>query len=253
MNIQSVVAGNWLCRRDTSDKNGGLLSSRSCFGARYQKMSSAACCHSLLFFTDGYPTGCLKSILAYRSGAYEIGVLSCFRAYTQLHRVCLWPNNVRKDPMSEITRRDFINGTLMAAGSSMLPLEANGDAAMAALNPSYYPPARTGLRGSHPGSDEHAHSRAWNGRSDWGPNHQAIRDLRPRCCRRWAQRAVGCVFLSARATAETRKCSYWTTMTILGVMPKGMNIRLVVKHYWVKAVQSPLRIHMNFEKSYAIL
>ncbi len=35
--------------------------------------------------------------------------------------------------MSEITRRDFINGTLMVAGSSMLPLEASGQAAMAAL------------------------------------------------------------------------------------------------------------------------
>ncbi|MCX8229866.1 MAG: NAD(P)/FAD-dependent oxidoreductase [Planctomycetota bacterium] len=33
----------------------------------------------------------------------------------------------------------------------------------------YYPPALTGLRGSHPGSNDHAHSRAWAGRSDWGP------------------------------------------------------------------------------------
>jgi len=71
--------------------------------------------------------------------------------------------------MSEITRRDFINGTLMVAGSSMLPFEASGQAAMAVLDPSYYPPARTGLRGSHPGSNDHAHSRAWAGRSDWGP------------------------------------------------------------------------------------
>jgi len=51
----------------------------------------------------------------------------------------------------------------------MLPFEASGQAAMAALDPSYYPPARTGLRGSHPGSNDHAHSRAWAGRSDWGP------------------------------------------------------------------------------------
>ena len=71
--------------------------------------------------------------------------------------------------MSEITRRDFINGTLMAAGGSMLPFEATGQVAMAALDPSYYPPALTGLRGSHPGSNDHAHSRAWAGRSDWGP------------------------------------------------------------------------------------
>jgi spermidine dehydrogenase len=70
--------------------------------------------------------------------------------------------------MSKITRRDFINGALMTAGSSMLSFEANGQAAMAALDPSYYPPMRTGLRGSHPGSNDHAHARVWAGRSDWG-------------------------------------------------------------------------------------
>jgi len=51
----------------------------------------------------------------------------------------------------------------------MLPFDASSQAAMVALDPSYYPPARTGLRGSHPGSNDHAHSRAWAGRSDWGP------------------------------------------------------------------------------------
>ncbi len=70
--------------------------------------------------------------------------------------------------MSKITRRDFINGALVTAGSSMLSLEANGQAAMAALDPSYYPPTRTGLRGSHPGSNDYAHARVWAGRSDWG-------------------------------------------------------------------------------------
>ncbi len=71
--------------------------------------------------------------------------------------------------MSKITRRDFINGTLVAAGSSLLPFDAGSQAAMAALDPSYYPPARTGLRGSHPGSNDYAHSLAWSGRKDWGP------------------------------------------------------------------------------------
>ena len=71
--------------------------------------------------------------------------------------------------MSKITRRDFINGTLIAAGSSMLPFDASSHAAMIALDPSYYPPALTGLRGSHPGSNDVAHARAWAGRSDWGP------------------------------------------------------------------------------------
>jgi len=71
--------------------------------------------------------------------------------------------------LSKITRRDFINGTLMAAGAYTLPFAGTSQAVMAALQPSYYPPARTGLRGSHPGSNDVAHSRAWAGRSDWGP------------------------------------------------------------------------------------
>ena len=71
--------------------------------------------------------------------------------------------------MSKITRRDFVNGTLMVAGASLLPFEGTSQAVMATLDPSYYPPARTGLRGSHPGSNEHAHSRARDGKSDWGP------------------------------------------------------------------------------------
>jgi spermidine dehydrogenase len=72
--------------------------------------------------------------------------------------------------LNKITRRDFINGTLVAAGASTLPFAGTSQAAMAALEPSYYPPARTGLRGSHPGSNDAAHARAWNGRSNWGPS-----------------------------------------------------------------------------------
>ena len=71
--------------------------------------------------------------------------------------------------MSKIARRDFINGTLMVAGASMLPFKSTSQAVMAALKPEYYPPALTGLRGSHPGSNEHAHSQAWTKQTDWGP------------------------------------------------------------------------------------
>ena len=70
--------------------------------------------------------------------------------------------------MSKIARRDFINGTLMVAGTSMLPFKSNSQAVMDALKPSYYPPALTGLRGSHPGSNENAHSQAWTKQKDWG-------------------------------------------------------------------------------------
>jgi len=71
--------------------------------------------------------------------------------------------------MSKITRRDFINGTLMAAGASMLPFGCTSDIVLNKIDPLYYPPSLTGLRGSHPGSNTHSHARAWNKKSDWGP------------------------------------------------------------------------------------
>jgi len=71
--------------------------------------------------------------------------------------------------MSKITRRDFINGTLMIAGSAMLPFGSVSQAVLAALEPSYYPPALTGLRGDNPGSYTSAHKRARVGKSSWGP------------------------------------------------------------------------------------
>src|SRR5579863_2176784 len=58
-----------------------------------------------------------------------------------------------------ITRRDFLNGAAVIAGSALMPwpLLAAGD-----LSPekaaNYYPPALTGLRGSHAGSFDAAHS-----------------------------------------------------------------------------------------------
>ena len=70
--------------------------------------------------------------------------------------------------MSEITRRDFINGTLMAAGASMLPFGRTSGSILDKLYPLYYPPSLTGLRGSHPGSNAHAHARVWTKKSDWG-------------------------------------------------------------------------------------
>ena len=56
----------------------------------------------------------------------------------------------------------------MAAGASMLPFKSTSQEVMAALKPSYYPPALTGLRGSHPGSKENAHSQAWAKQKNWG-------------------------------------------------------------------------------------
>jgi spermidine dehydrogenase len=70
--------------------------------------------------------------------------------------------------LSTITRRNFINGTLMAAGAVVFPYGCTSDAVLTSLDPSYYPPALNGLRGSHPGSNTHAHSLAIEKKMNWG-------------------------------------------------------------------------------------
>jgi spermidine dehydrogenase len=62
-----------------------------------------------------------------------------------------------------ITRRDFIDGiavTAVAAGSSpvLAAVDPKGAAPAPQDQPGYYPPALTGMRGSHPGSFETAHA-----------------------------------------------------------------------------------------------
>ena len=61
----------------------------------------------------------------------------------------------------KLSRRDFVNGCAlsMVAGSSISPLEAVAQDLLdpAALPADYYPPTKTGLRGSHEGSFEAAH------------------------------------------------------------------------------------------------
>jgi len=61
-----------------------------------------------------------------------------------------------------IPRRDFLQGTLVAAAASvsgpLLDAYAGTGSALAQDAPGYYPPSITGLRGSHPGSFEDAHA-----------------------------------------------------------------------------------------------
>src|SRR5499427_1496203 len=54
--------------------------------------------------------------------------------------------------MSEISRRDFLNGTALAIAAGLTP------AMQVAAQPSRYPPALTGLRGQHVGAFEAAHT-----------------------------------------------------------------------------------------------
>ena len=61
---------------------------------------------------------------------------------------------------ARITRRDFLNGVAIAAGAAIIPPEmwAAAAADLEPQNPtSYYPPAKTGLRGDHIGSFEPMH------------------------------------------------------------------------------------------------
>jgi spermidine dehydrogenase len=62
----------------------------------------------------------------------------------------------------KVTRRDFLNGTQVAIGASLLSpwTEVFGaDDSKFRLGANYYPPAKTGLRGSHDGSWETMHAR----------------------------------------------------------------------------------------------
>ncbi|WP_010176810.1 NAD(P)-binding protein [Pseudomonas sp. PAMC 25886] len=57
----------------------------------------------------------------------------------------------------DITRRDFLNGVAITIAAGMTPLQI----LQAAPDGRYYPPALTGLRGSHVGSFEIAHQMGW--------------------------------------------------------------------------------------------
>jgi spermidine dehydrogenase len=64
-----------------------------------------------------------------------------------------------------ISRRDLLHGVGALAATSLVPGHAFADKLAAGS----YPPALTGLRGSHVGSFEVAHQLAREGRVDWGP------------------------------------------------------------------------------------
>jgi spermidine dehydrogenase len=69
-----------------------------------------------------------------------------------------------------ITRRDLLHGAGSIAAASFIPGQAFADAMLALeeQGAAAYPPALTGLRGSHVGSFEVAHQLALEGRRDWG-------------------------------------------------------------------------------------
>jgi len=63
---------------------------------------------------------------------------------------------------NEITRRDFLNGTQIAVGAALTAPILNACGVKTTdfkLDYTYYPPIKTGLRGSHDGSWETMHAR----------------------------------------------------------------------------------------------
>src|SRR5262245_24566134 len=58
-----------------------------------------------------------------------------------------------------ITRRDFLNGASIVIGASLLSPATRLLAGDACLGADYYPPAKTGLRGTHDGAWETMHAR----------------------------------------------------------------------------------------------
>lgn len=57
-----------------------------------------------------------------------------------------------------ISRRDFLSGVSVAIGASLLPACARNGEPVVVVPAAYYPPAITGMRGSHAGSFEVAHA-----------------------------------------------------------------------------------------------
>lgn len=64
----------------------------------------------------------------------------------------------------KITRRELLNGMVIAAGSSLLPSLGHASVSASTIpTTDYYPPTLSGMRGSHDGSYEVAHALAWQG------------------------------------------------------------------------------------------
>jgi TAT (twin-arginine translocation) pathway signal sequence len=124
-----------------------------------------------------------------------------------------------------ISRRDFVGGALATA--TAIGLSGPASAAQPSAPPlaaNYYPPALQGLRGSHPGSFEAAHSvrdaGSWaamkTGSHDTGENYDLV--------------VVGGGYRASRQhiffasnTVRMHESSFWKIMMISAVMQSAMS------------------------------
>ncbi len=81
----------------------------------------------------------------------------------------------------DISRRDFVNGVGVAIGGSLIApgwLSARERTSHPSRAQEYYPPALTGMRGSHPGSFEVAHAlrdgKTWTDVADTGESYDMV-------------------------------------------------------------------------------
>ena len=76
-----------------------------------------------------------------------------------------------------ISRRDFLAGVAVGVGAAACGLPETrrrfGFASLPTGDAAVYPPAKTGLRGSHPGSFEVAHQLVREGRGNWEPVYES--------------------------------------------------------------------------------
>ena len=154
---------------------------------------------------------------------------------------------------SPITRRDFLNGVAVGmTGAMALPAlagQADATAASAqagvaaAPNPAYYPPALTGMRGSHAGSFEVAHARARPPRVDRRRDrHRRTYDL---VVVGGGISGLAAAYYFRAAVGPARRCWCSTTTTTSAATPSATSSsydgRMLVLNGGTLNIESPLR------------
>ena len=131
------------------------------------------------------------------------------------------PRRTTHIPPGGVNRRDFLSGVSVALTGAALSCgevpEFRAEIEREGAEP--YPPLRTGMRGSHPGSFETAHAMAHEGRewtaADTGESYDlvvvgaGISGLAPRTtsARRRAPRRASCCSTTTTTSAATRSAT----------------------------------------------